>query len=291
MRGACAAAMVLAMCAGTALADESRIQLEMRIRLVARLFADGPTAQRITASGNVQAVSHLDEGRLHQNLAEDALQRGDLDTARREVDDALRHVTLARRLAPDASAQQAAARQRHAQMLASLDRLIESWRAHMKPGDELDGDLYAALGLIETARYFGDAGRHIEGVFTLEAAERHVLAGMNRALQSREIDYTQRAATPRQEFDIELQRHQALAELLPLAVHELKPSGEAAALIERYGEAGRTLRVQAQQQAQAGDLPGAMAQLRNAMLYLQRALQAAGVSTPQPTLQATTSTP
>lgn len=283
MRGARAAAVLLALCAGAALADESRIQLEMRIRLAARLFADGPTAQRITASGNVQAINHMDEARLHQNLAEDAVQRGDLATARREVDDALRLVGLARRLVPDNNAQQAVARQRFTQMQASLDRLIESLRQRLPPGDATDGDLYAALGLIETARSFADSGRHIEAVFTLEAAERHVLAGMNRALQGRDIDYTQRAATPQQEFDLELQRHAAMAELLPLAVQELKPRGDAAALIERYSDTSRSLRSQAQQKAQAGDVPAALAHLRNAMLYLQRALQAAGVSTPQPT--------
>jgi hypothetical protein len=283
VRVAPAAAMLLALCAGAALADESRIQLEMRIKLAARLFADGPSTQRIAASGNVQAASHLDEARLHQSLAEDAVQRGDLATARREVDDALRLVGLARRLVPDSGAQQAVARQRHGQMLASLDKLIESWRERLPPGEATDGDLYAALGLIETARYFGGAGRHIEGVFTLEAAERHVLAGMNRALQGRDIDYTQRAATPQQEFDLELKRHAALAELLPLAVGELKPRGDAAALIERYSDTSRSLRAQAQDKAQGGDLAAALAQLRNAMLYLQRALQAAGVSTPQAT--------
>ncbi len=281
MTGARAAALLLALCAGTALADESRNQLEMRIKLAARLFADGPATQRITASGNPQAVAHLDEARVHQSVAENAVQRGELNVARRAVDDALRLVSLARRLVPDTAAQQAVARQRYAQMLAAMDKLIEAWRARAPQGDALDGDIYAALGLTETARYFGDAGRYIEAVFTLETAERHVLAGINRALQGRDIDYTQRAATPQQEFELELQRHAALADLLPLAINELRPRGDAAALIDRYADTSRSLRAQAQKQALAGDAPGALAHLRNAMLYLQRALQAAGLSTPQ----------
>lgn len=269
--------------AGSVLGDESRQQVEQRLRLAARLIADSPTALRITRSGNTQAAGHLDEGRLHQALAEDALQRGDLAGARREIDDALRHVGQARRLVPDDGVRQAAARQRQEQMLATLERLIESWRGHAAPTDAQDGDLVAALGLIGTARAFGEAGRHTEAVFTLEAAERHVLSGMQRALQQREIDYTQRAGTPAQEFELELQRHQGLAELLPLALGELKPRAEAAALIERYAQSSRALRAQAQQHSQGGDPVAALALLRNAMLYLQRALQAAGVSLPQPT--------
>lgn len=271
----------LALSLGPVAADEVRAQVEQRIRLAAQLFADTPTAQRITGSGNTQAIGHLDEGRLHHTLAEEALRRGDLATARREIDDALRHVGAARRLVPDNTARQAAARQRYERLTATLERLVDTWRAHAG-SDVQDGDLVAALGLMGGARYLSEAGRHLEAVQTLETAERHVLSGMNRALQQREIDYTQRASTPAQEFQLELQRHQGMAELLPVAVAELKPRADAVELIERYAESSRALRAQAQQQFQAGDVAGALAQVRSAMLYLQRALQAAGLTMPQP---------
>ncbi len=280
MRQATAAcALLLAACA--ALAQDTRAALEQRIKLTARLIADSPTAQRIIASGNPRAVNHLDESRVHQSLAEEALDRGDLAAARREVDDALRHIGQARRLAPDAPAQQAALRQRFEQMQASLDRLIAAWRGRLNPNDADDGDLVAALGLIGTARYFSEAARYDEAVHTLAAAEKHVLVGMRRVMDSREVDYTQRAATPAEELQLELQRHQALTDLVPLAVEELKPRGDAAVLIERYGETSRSLRTQALQLSQAGDVTSALARIRNAMLYLQRALAAAGVSMPQ----------
>lgn len=286
MKRGSALAWGLVLAVASAAADEGRAQLEQRIRLAARLIADSPTAQRITASGNPQALGHYDESRVHQSLAEEALQRGDLATARRAVDDALRHVGQARRLVPDLPGRQAAARTRQAQMQASLERLIQSWREHALlagPGDVLDGDLAAALSLMGTARYFAEAGRYEESVFTLGTAEQHVLSGMKRALQSRELDYTARARNPTEEFQIEMQRHAGLADLIPLAVNELKPQGEAAALIDRYGDASRALRTQAQQQFQGGDLTAALAHIRNATLYLQRALQAAGVAMPNPT--------
>jgi hypothetical protein len=281
--GVLGASLALALVAapGAARADDSRAQVEQRVRLAARLINDLPTAQRIAGSGHAQAQSHFDEGRLHQALAEDALQHGDLGAARRAVDEALRHVGLARRLVPDAPARQAAARQRAEQMLANLERLTEGWPGRHDRDGVMDGDLYAALGLMATARYFTEAGRFDEAVFTLGTAERHVLAGMRHALQAREINYTQRASTPEQELQLELQRHQGLAELVPLAVNELKPRAEATALIERYGESSRTLRAQAQQLAQAGDVAGALVHVRNAILFVQRALQAAGLSMPQ----------
>jgi hypothetical protein len=101
-------------------ADEAaRQQLEQRIRLTSALLADSPTAQRITTSGHAAAVTHLDEGRVHHAVAQDRLRQGDLDGARRAVDEALHHVTMARRLVPDQAGRQAVARQRHGEVLAN----------------------------------------------------------------------------------------------------------------------------------------------------------------------------
>lgn len=278
-----APALVLAACAGAAQADDARAQLEQRLRLVERLFADPAGVQRIAVSGQAVAAQHLDEARVHHALATSALSAGDLAAARREVDEALRHLGQARRLAPDAAAQQNAARQRLLQKQAVLERLVEAWRVRMSEQQAMDGDLQAALALLETARWFAREGRHVEGLHTADAAERHVLDGMKRWMQGAELDYTQRAATPAQEFEQELQRHAALAELLPLAVSELKPRGAAAQQAERHGDTSRGLRVQAQQKAADGDLPAALVLLRQALLHAQRALEAAGVSVPTPT--------
>jgi len=283
MKLVAAAGLGLLLALAAAAADDTRAQLEQRVRLAERLIADAPTSQRIVNSGNAQAINQLDEGRLHHALATDALQRGDLAAARREVDEALRNVSQARRLVPDAAARLAAAGRRQEQLQATLARLIDAWRAQTGAAVAQDVDLYAAESLITTARGLSEAGRHVDAMSALELAERHVLAGMNRALRTRELDYTQRAATPEQEFRLELQRHQGLTELVPLAVSELRPRADALALIERYGESSRALHAQALRQFQDGDAAGALVPLRQAMLFLQRALQAAGVALPEVT--------
>lgn len=263
-------------------ADESRTQVEQRVRLVARLVTDAATVQRISSSGDRAAIGHHDEGRLHQSLAEDALRRGELATARREADEAMRHLSMARRLVPDALARQALARQRHQQMQANLDKLIAAWRQRAGPAVAEDSDHFAAFGLMATAHQLGSEGRWEEGVQVLAAAERHVLEGLQRTLSTRELDYTPRAGTPAEELQFELQRHEAMSDLLPLALQDLKPSAQAQALIDRYGQASRALRGQALQRQRAGEVTQALADVRNAMLYLQRALGAAGVVTPAP---------
>jgi hypothetical protein len=275
------AALLLALCSAALAADDVKTQAEQRVRLAARLIADSPAAQRIQASGNAVAVSHLDEGRLHLSLAEEAFKAGDYARARKTADDALQHLGMARRHVPDAPSRQLMLRQRHEQQLASMERLIEAWR--VRAGSANDNALLDATGLVGQARRLGEEQRYEESLQMLAATERRVLEGMGRVLGSRELDYSARAATPAEAYPLEMARHSARAELVPLALRELQPRPDARALIERYMQSGRALHAQALQRFEAGDLPTAMATLRSASTYVERALNAAGVVTPNPT--------
>lgn len=262
-----------------------RAQLEQKIRLVATLIADPPTAQRIAASADTGAQAHLDEGRVHHALAQDLLSRGDLPGAQQAVDEALRHIGMARRRVPDVPARLAAARQRHEQQLASLERLVEAWRERLgaQPQGDDAQDLTVTMGLVAEARDLARSGLLDDANARLARAERHVLDGMNRLLHAATLDYTPRFAGPADEFRYELARHGDLAELVPLALNDLRPGATARALIERYAETSRSLRAQAIVQFQGGDPQQALVHLRNASSHLERALAAAGVVAPQPT--------
>lgn len=274
--------LLLAAATGAVADDSARAQLAQRVALTARLIGDVGTAQRIVASGHARAVAHLDEGKVHQALAEQALAGGDLAATRREVDEALRHIGQARRLVPDAPARQAEAQQRYGQRLATLERLLEAWPVRGgTQADELD-DRVAAIGLIGQARQRGGDRRYDEANQLLTQAEGHLLAGMNRLLHQRTIDYSSRAGTPAEAFFEALARHEGLIELVPVALAELKPGPDAATLVERYSDTSRTLRQQAVQRQQRGELTEALADLHNAVLYVQRALAAAGVALPAP---------
>jgi hypothetical protein len=278
-----AAALLLALCNAGHAADDAKTQAEQRVRLATRLIADSPAAQRIQASGNAVAVSHLDEGRLHLSVADDALKAGDYPKARKTADDALHHLGMARRLVPDAPLRQLMLRQRHEQQLASTERLIETWRVRAGARAGNDNALLDATGLAGRARMMGNEQRYEESLQTLAATERHLLDGMSRAFGSRELDYSARDATPAEAYHLEMARHSALAELVPLALRELQPRPQARALIERYLQSSKALHAQAQRRLEDGDAASALATLRSASSYVERALNAAGVVTPAPT--------
>ncbi len=275
-----AGALLAALLAGAAQGHDEglRTQVEQKIRLSATLVGDRATAQRIAASGHVQALAHLDEGRVHQSHAEDLLARGDYAGARQAADEALRNLGMARRLVPDGTLRLAAARARHEQQLASVERLVDAWRARGGDGQSLT-DL---AGLLGQARAAAQEQRWDEAQQRLAQAERLLLEGLSRTLGSTTLDYTLRPSTPAEEFRQELARQRGFAELLPLALRDLRPRPEAVTLVERYSETSQTLRSQALQRFEQGATEEALVHIRSATLYLQRALQAAGLVVPPP---------
>lgn len=274
-------ALGLLFVASIALADDARTLAEQRVRLAARLIADSPTAQRIQASGHAVAISHLDEGRVHLSAAEGALKAGDAAKARKSAEESLQHLGMARRLVPDQPARQQALRQRHEQQLASVERLVEAWR--VRAGTSADNALLDATGLVGQAKRLGDEQRYDDSLRTLSAVEQQLLGGFTRLFASRELDYTPRAANPAEAYHDEMAGYSALSELVPVAVRELAPRPEARQLIERYTKSAQALHLQAQRRFEADDRDGALANLRSAVMYVQRALATAGVVTPAAT--------
>lgn len=278
-----AGALVIAVTCGAAQADADalRQQLVQKIKLAAQLIADAATAQRIAASGNEQAQASLDAGRVHLAQAQTLLSSGDLAGAQQSVDSSLRQIGVARRLVPDGPQKVAAARQRHDQLLASTERLLQAYRARAQADKGHDvSDLAAAEGLVGDARHLAADGGYERASEALARAERHLLAGMSRLLQSNTLDYTARFESPAQEFDHEWARYKSIADLVPLAVADLQPRREALAVIERYAETAKALSTLARRKAESGQHPQALQGLRSATLYLQRALTAAGLTTP-----------
>lgn len=271
---------------GPAEADDAaqRQLLEQRIRLVAQLMADSPATQRIVASGNEQVLARLNEGRVHHSLAAERLARGDLAGAGQAVDEALRHIGAARRMVPDAPARTAALRQRYEQVSSSTERLLQAYRDRARRAPDHDNaDLVAADMQLADARRLAAQSQYDNANRALARAEHHLLAGMTRLLNATTLDYSPSFSSQAEEFDYESNRYAALGDLVPLAVADLKPSPEAAALVERYVAAGRTLQAQAVRHAQAREYADALASIRNATAYVQRALLAAGLVTPAPT--------
>jgi len=136
-RCALAATLALVLTVGSALAADdgsTRAQLEQRIKLTAKLYGDGANSQRIAGSGNARAITLLARRPLcTRPRPSRPWPRATWQQPGVRLDEALRHISLARKLVPNASARQAEAQQRYNQRLATLERLLQAWRCRPAP--------------------------------------------------------------------------------------------------------------------------------------------------------------
>lgn len=270
--------------AGSAAPAVTARLVEQKEALVIRLLEDSPAARRIAASGNAQAQQFMSTGREYHRSAAAAMQAGDIRAADGLLNEALWSIGRARQLVPDSMYRVIEYRVRYAQLVASIDSLQESYRGHLGHLGRSAADDAAwknVAGLVDEAKSFRASERLAEANVLLLKAERGLLAAFSAVLGMNTLDYTMHFATAAEEFRFELERNRSFGELVPLAIAELRPAGDALRLIDRYVESGRMAREAAQQHAAHRDYVAALKAIRGGTAQLERALTAAGLAPPQ----------
>ncbi len=110
------------------------------------------------------------------------------------------------------------------------------------------------------------------------AAQREELAlrEAGARLAGQTLVYDRRFATPRQEFDHELERHRSFERLVPVAIERFRPGLEARTRVDQFLIQARVLREKGEALA-ADDVPGATRLVAEGTEALHGALQAAGL--------------
>lgn len=251
--------------------------------MVRRLLTDSPVAQRIVLSSNVEAKVLFGRAQEQYGAASSALKAGDLVRANDAFNDALWSVGKARQLVPDDANQRVEQKVRYGRLLESTDTLRASYSRHLarSRATGADRELAQIDSLMAEGRNLANTEQLGEAIRALEKAEQVLMAGINRTLGSTTIEYSEKFNSPAEEFGFELERNNSFADLIPLAVAELRPGDDAKRLIDRYVEQNRALRERAQSEAQSKDYAAALKTLRSGTSDLQRALVAAGLVVPQ----------
>ena len=251
--------------------------------MVRRLLTDSPVAQRIGLSNSEEAKALLGRALEQYSTAASALKAGDLAHANDGFNDALWTIGKARQLVPDDANRRVEQKVRYSRLLESTETLRTTYGRHLARGNAAGAERELAQidSLMSDGKNLANIERLNEAIRTLERAEQMLMAGLNRTLGSATLEYTEKFDSPADEFAFELERNKSFAELVPLAVGELRPGEDAKRLIDRYIDQNRALREQAQVEANSKDYSAAIKTLKSGTISLQRALLAAGLVIPQ----------
>lgn len=264
--------------------------LESKNRLVKLLLSQSPAVQRIPQSGNAQAKKKLSDAQALYAKASAEADAGRPDAAVKLLDEALRDIVAASRLAPDPAQLAAQERARYTGLYEATRAFVGLYqglsarmasRQVAMPAAALDLDRINAM--VSKAEALANGSDHKNANAVLNDAYKSVVVALNKSLMAETIVYDLKFDTPAAEFKHELARNRSYEELVPLALVQLNTARESAQLSERYVQQSKTLRDTAQKTAAGGDYQAALKTIQEATSQLQRALRVAGVIVPQST--------
>jgi hypothetical protein len=260
---------------------DPRRALEQKIEFAGVLVQRSPLATRINSSSSDEARELLRQAIDHHRAAVAALTAGDLQAAERDANQAILSVGKARQLVPDDMRRAIEQRVRYQELRATTETLVAAYERHRQAAAQpIDAEWSETLRMLDRAQTLHASERLGEATGVLVDAQQRLLRQMSALLGNQTIDYTVRFESSRQEFDYELARYRSMEGLVPAALKEFNPRPEARASVDSHVERSRRLVSTAQRQV--ADRPEtAVATLREAVIEVQRALNAAGLVVPQ----------
>ena len=269
-------------------AEVSPKVVEQKVQMVDRLLFNSPVAARVASSQSEDARRHLNQARDFFSQGRALAIAGQPAAADALLNKAIAELGRAQQLAPDQTARLVAERARYEQLSGSAAALLQTYQlgggpgtASRQPDAATERNLAQAMAAIEKARGLADGGQIAEANRQLDQALALLLKDALQRAEGRTVVYDRRFASAADEYAYELARHRSLANLVPLAVLEYRPSREAQVLIDRYVFQAASLRERAEAQAAAADHAKALVILAEGTESLQRALKAAGLLVPQ----------
>lgn len=265
---------------GEAWAADSVQLLQQKMALVEKLIGSLP---RDNAADSPDLRKHAEEARAHLTNAMASLAAGDQQVAEAELDQAMRHLSKARKGGAGVKNEE---RDAYNQISHSMESMLESYRQSVERIDQKDPRRAQANTNINQVALMMDQARKLAesqvraATSMMLAAQKSMLQGYSTVIGSDTVVYSQTFNSPKEEYRYELERNKSYQELIPLAKAELKPSPEVMLKMETMVEENRGKLKLAEVKAGQFDFTGAVASLREGTEALQRALLNAGLTVP-----------
>ncbi|MDH4275026.1 MAG: hypothetical protein OEW08_08310 [Gammaproteobacteria bacterium] len=153
-----------------------------------------------------------------------------------------------------------------------------SKRAKVTGGKRVDYDKKQVEGLVNEAAQLAAKNQYDAANPKLQQAQRVITLAINEMLHQQTLVYDKNFATPKDEYEFELGRHDSYVELIPVAKEQRAPSADLEKLIEPFSAKAENLRAMAVKTAGEGDHKNAVLMLQAGTENVQRILRLLGVS-------------
>ncbi len=260
-----------------AAADDQRNTLVSQKLLLLDSLLESPRIQQARQNGNADTSSRIAQAIALRDEARRLLAAGDAEAAVKAADESLRTASAAAAsvraplLAPGLQQNQNADLLQQTQGYQAA--IAEVLKKQGKPQDQRQARI---AELIDKANADTAAGRHGDANRKLGEAYRLAVGLLSELRAGETVVLDLKFDTPADEYAYEQKRHRSHEMLVEMMVQEGRADSNRVRFDESV-EAGRQLRLKAEQLAGAGDYQDAVRQLEEATAQLLRALQLAGL--------------
>lgn len=262
-------------------ATVDRARLEARLAAVLVLIEKSTAARQIESSGDTRALTQRAQARALHRKAQEAFDRGDLDSASRLLPEASMAMFEAVRLAAPEQVQNEKARSDFESRLESVRSLLAAQKRITAEKPNTPGAREATATVekrIAEARALADANRIGEARARLDEAYLVAKASISAMRSGDTLVRSLKFETKEDEYKYELDRNDTHRMLIRLLVENKRSSADP--LVVAATDKAGGLRSQSDAAAAKGDFIRAIQLLEESTAELVRAIRSAGVFIP-----------
>ena len=247
----------------------------------AKMLMMAEWAKKLDEGGNEEAKSLAGQAKDYLNNADTALAAKKNVEAMASVDEALRLINAAKRIAPTEKKDDGIDyKPQYDEMLAEIEGYKKSYGKNLSKSGKKDGaqlDEKKFNDLMAKAKKLADAGDHKAAMKPLQSASTMITDVISRMLDDTVVVYDKNFATPKEELEYEVSRYDSYLELIPLAKEQRNPSPRQLKAMDQYVNKAKKIVSEGEEIAKKGDYKLAIQAYQAATSNLKRALMLVGV--------------
>lgn len=264
-------------------ADEEKSQWEKKFHALGELIDRSSVSRQILSSNNEASLQKYKLARSLREQAVVAYREGKLDESNMLVGSAKKALFEAARLSGSGEGRKDKEKKSYEAMKRSMHALLEAMeRIGSEKGNKKQVEQLAekTRNQIKQADHYASAGKYKEGIALLGKAVQGIDNKINELRSGDTLTRSLSFATPKEEYQYELERNDTHLMLVNVYLAENPAEGEARSKIDQHLDGARVFRKKAEDMASAGKYQDAVREMESSTVNIIRAIRAMGVYIP-----------
>ena len=264
-------------------ADEEQSQWEKKFHALGELIERSSVSRQVLSSNNEASLQQYKLAQLLREQAVTAYREGKFDESNILIGKSKKALFEAAKLSGSGESRKDKEKKSYESMKRSMNALLEAMeRIGAEKGNKKQVEQLAekTRNLIKQADQHVSSGKYKEGIELLGKAVHGIDNKINEMRSGDTLTRSLSFATPKEEYQYELERNDTHLMLVNVYLAENPAEGEVRSKIDQHLDGARMFRKKAEDMASAGKYQDAVREMESSTVNIIRAIRAMGVYIP-----------